>query len=344
MLILAACGTLEEDAMPTLSTAATNVSGLSVVNPLGVPSSSRLVLHDIGSPHAKSQWRTLKVVDSGVLVLKNNRSSPLRLTLNMTRSDLFKLPGGEKTLTLKPGQSYRLTVRFAPSRTLAKGTYSGALELSAGTQRTAFALAGLYMQRPEGGNEVYLAGLINGAFGYKINLGANAAGGLSSASPSSPRAGEEVRSPYWQAANTAQPVSVLQIAAFHTCCTSGIPFQLIYKGSSSPFASVRHGAPYGQTLFPRQSGSTTRLTQLATKTTRPFEIRVGGYSSDPRKGVGNGNLGVRFWPLRDAAGRRIANSFLVAHDYVQNGCGSTSKANCDYNDDVYILRNVRPAY
>jgi hypothetical protein len=53
---------------------------------------------------------------------------------------------------------------------------------------------------------------------------------------------------------------------------------------------------------------------------------------------------VRFWPLRDAAGRRIANSFLVAHDYVQNGCGSTSKANCDYNDDVYILRNVKPAY
>lgn len=336
--LLAACA---QQGGPALApTAAAPVRGLSIVNPLYVPAGNRLLLHDVGS--VSGSWKTLAASDSGSVVLKNSRSETLKLSVEVINSRLFKLPNGERTLTLKPGQSYKLLVRFAPSGPLAKGVYAGSLELSAGGQRTSFRLGALYMQRPEGGNEVPLAYLVNRTFEYTTNLGANRAGGLTSASPSSPRAGEEVRAPYWRAADGSQPILIVQIAAFHSCCKDRVPLQLFAKGSSSPFATTRHGANYGQTLFPRKDGS-SGLNMLKLETSSSFELRVDGYSSDPKRGVGRGNLGLRFWPLRNADGKKVPDRYLMAMDYVQGGCGSVSNANCDYNDNVYILKNVRPA-
>lgn len=351
--LLAACGLLAGDESAAPLTTQAGISGLSVSNPLGIPSSSRLLLHDIGSTSGNlcttpecdrtiQRWKDLKVVDTGTVLLKNTRSTSLTFSLRLGSPDV-RLPGGERSLTLKPGGSYTIAVQFAPSGTRSKGTYSSRLELRSGDGLSTLSLAGLYQQRPEGSREVYLAGIVNTAFGYKINLGTNTQGGLSSASPTSRPAGEEVRAPYWRAANASSSVSVTQIAAFHSCCAERVTLQLIPRGSSAPLASMRHGSSYGQTLFPRLDG-TTRLTQLAAKTSAIFEVRVAGYSSDPKKGLGRGNLGVRFWPLRDAAGNRVANTYLIAHDNVQKGCGTTSRANCDYNDDLYLIKNVTPSF
>jgi len=43
---------------------------------------------------------------------------------------------------------------------------------------------------------------------------------------------------------------------------------------------------------------------------------------------------VRFWPARDRAGNRIADSWLVSMDY--------SGINYDYNDNVYLVTNMKP--
>ena len=74
----------------------------------------------------------------------------------------------------------------------------------------------------------------------------------------------------------------------------------------------------------------------------PFEIRVAGYSTNPDKGDGNGNLGVRLWPLQNAAGKLVENTYIVAQDYVENGCGLSDTANCDYNDNLFVVSNITP--
>lgn len=346
--LLASCQ-LATDDVPRLETAAV-VSGLSVTNALGQPATNRLLLHDIGSTQSGvccgaslQSWKSLKVTDTGNVTLKNNGSSTLSLALKVANTSLFRLPKGERSLTLKPGQSYALSVQFVPSRSLPKGVYSSQLELRNGSQLTTFALAGAFMQYPEGGREIYLAQLVNSAFSYKINLGANKQGGLSSSSRSSAKAGEEVRSSYWRVADSSQPVTATQIAAFHSCCKDRTTFQIIPKGKTSAVATMYHAAAYGQTIYPRNENGST-YTSVTTRYTLPFELRVSGYSSDPSKGVGNGNLGLRFWPLRTSSGTVVANTYLLAMDYVQKGCGSTSNANCDYNDNVYILKNIKPSY
>jgi hypothetical protein len=45
---------------------------------------------------------------------------------------------------------------------------------------------------------------------------------------------------------------------------------------------------------------------------------------------------VRFWAARDRAGARIADSWIVSMDY--------SGINYDYNDNVYLLSNMKPEW
>ena len=72
----------------------------------------------------------------------------------------------------------------------------------------------------------------------------------------------------------------------------------------------------------------------------PFEIIIGAegdsYSTDTE-----GNLGVRLWPAK-RNGEAIANAYIIAEDYVQEGCGQ-GFANCDYQDNVFLITNVQPA-
>ncbi len=198
------------------------------------------------------------------------------------------------------------------------------------------------MRRPEGGREVYLGGVINEAFGYQTELGTNPQGGLTSSAPDSALVGEEVRAAYWQAANPGRPVVATQIAAFHSCCRIGDKFELLARGASSSFAGMRHEATDGQSLYPRLQGG-SGVASLEADANGAFEIRVAGYSTDPGKGKGNGNLGVRLWPLRDSAGQLVSNTYIVAQDFVENGCGTSDMANCDYNDNLYVMSNIEPA-
>ena len=171
-------------------------------------------------------WTDLVYRDTGTVRLQNAGGSALQLSLSIAESNLFVLPNGETTLSLPPGDSYDLTVQFAPEGFDDKAVYSGALSIQAGAKSASFRLAGIFMPKPEGGREVYLEGVVNQAFGYQTDLGANSQGGLTSAAPDSPLAGDEVRSAYWRAANAGQPVVATQIAAFHGCCRLGDRFEL----------------------------------------------------------------------------------------------------------------------
>ncbi len=358
---------------------ASGITGLKVTNALGLPYSDRLVLQKIRSTFIApcdpavepdcdpntNRWDGLTFPTTGTVDLQNTGSSALQLSLSFQNDNLFVFPNGENSLTLQPGQTYELEVEFNPQDAGVKGVYPAGLLIQSGGQSAGLELAGLFMLRPEGSREVYLGPLVKDLFGYQINLGTTASGKLPSPETDSPLAGDEVRSAYWEVADPAAPVTALQLAALHTCCQVAYSFELYEQGSSSPFAEMGPDRVYGQSIYPRQNGD---LTQLSANPAGAFEIRSAGYSSDPSKGTGRGRLGLRFWPLKDNSGNTIPNSYLVAQDFVRGGCPSSSStdpnapdsiyadggeagdlspqqgivANCDYNDNMYIIENVQP--
>jgi len=367
---------------------ADGITGLSMRNTVGFPFSDRLVLQKIvktsgnfcdpeTEPGCKDptidRWRGMQFPNTGVIELRNTGAVALQLNLSLGNQGLFVLPGGESTLSLQPGQSYDLQVQFAPSVTKGKGVYPSSLVVQSGGQSAGIELRGLFMHRPEGGGEVYFGFLVNDLFGYKTNLGTLPNGGLLSPAPNSNLAGEEVRSAYWEAADPGKPITALQLASFYPCCTgSSFPLFMNKQGSSAVLATMRPDSRYKQSILPRQRNG--GLTELTTNAAGAFRISVAGYSTDVRKGKGK-NLGVRLWPLRDRSGRAFPNTYLVAQDFVVEGCngfGTPPQAppeddppddppedppedddslspsqligsNCDYQDNLYIMANIKPA-
>ncbi len=363
---------------------ANGITGLNISNEsneLGEPYNDRLALQRINSTVAppcdpatnpdcdpnENRYEGIEFPTTGTVNLQNTGGSPLQLSLSFQNDNLFVFPNGESTLTLQPGQGYDLEVEFNPVNATGKGVYPAGLLIQSGGQSAGVQLAGLYMRAPEGGREVFLGPLANDLFGYDIDLGTTSQGKLQSPEIDSPLSGEEVRSALWEAANPGGSVNVLQLAALHTCCNRSYSFGLHEPGSSSPFAAMKPDPSYGQSIYPREGNS---LTQLSANPTGPFEIYSAGYSSDPGEGTGRGRLGVRFWPLKDRSGNLIANTYLIAQDFVRDGCQSSNPtnpdpttpdsgnvdvgdtdvlspqqgivANCDYNDNMYIIENVRP--
>ena len=346
---------------------ANGISGLNVSNALGLPYNDRMTLQKIQNTTGKfcdpatipncdptkDLWAGIQFPTTGTVNLRNTGSSTLQLSLSFQNDNLFVLPGGESTLTLQPGQSYQLKVEFSPKGLTKKGVYPAGLLITSGGQSAGLELAGLYMLKPEANHEVYFAPLVNKLFGYTTKLGEISNGGLQSPAPDSALAGEEVRSAYWEAANPGSPVTALQIAAFYPCCGgSAFPLQLVSRGSSSPFATMRPAGTSTQSIYPRQQNG--NLTQLSANASGPFEVRSANYSSNPVNGVGR-NLGVRFWPLRDRSGNLVADTYIVAQDFVAPGCKGFGApdtptngnpagigSNCDYQDNLYIMGNIRP--
>lgn len=364
---------------------ANGIAGLTVRNPTGLPYPDRLILQKIQSTTGgntcdptdlacnPNRWEGIQFPTTGQVTLQNNSTAALQLSLSIQNDNLFVI-NGPTTLTLQPGASYNVGLTFSPQGFESKGVYPAGLVVQSGGQSAGIELRGLYLIRPEGSREVFLAGMVNDLFGYNINLGANRNGGITNPEANSSLAGEEIRSDYWQAANPASPVTVVQLAAFQTCCNPGRgdrTFQLVPRGSSSATATMVYTNVWSQSVFPvPENGEAGELTQLSATPTGAFDVRSAGFSSNPDLGRGNGRLGVRFWPLKDRSGNAVENSYIVAQDFVQLGCpGSTPNpnpdddtnlmvptqapvppeepsgpaSNCDYNDNLYLIMNVQPA-
>ena len=318
-----------------------------------------------------NRFEGIQFPTTGTVNLQNTGSSTLQLSLSFQNDNLFVFPNGESTLTLSPGQTYELEVEFNPTGFDGKGVYPAGLLIQSGTQSAGLQLAGLYMLKPQGSREVQLGPLVTELFGYKINLGTTSTGKLETSEANSPLAGDEVRSATWEAADSGSPVTALQIAAFHDCCRRSYSFELHNPGSSSAFASMDPVSIYGQSIYPRESKNGS-LTELSANPSGPFEIYSAGYSSNPKRNSG-GRLGLRFWPLKDRSGNTVPNTYLVAQDFVLSACSAEGPtdpnapdgdsilggdsdigyeglspaqtaiiANCDYQDNVYIIRNVKP--
>jgi len=311
---------------------------INVTNLDAVPFADRMAFSRIGSlasPPANG------VHDRATLRISNTGSGSLSVS-SLTLSGPWQLVSPPALpATVAPGGQLDVTVRFvAETGSVSTGSLTIGSNDAANPSQVV-QLAGWWQSLSENGQEPTLPVMINSVFGYKtaiLNAGQalNRQGRVETA-------GEEVLSAYWLRADTTKPVSVYQLAAFHNQGSTASIFWH-QRGSTSASSIFTHAGTDGQTLLPRLNGSTTVLAAGSFTPSTSFGLRIDGEWSDDTKNDQSTDRSngcpspcghhVRFWPARDRAGARIADTWIVAMDY--------AGINYDYNDNVYLVSNIKP--
>jgi len=307
----------------------------------GAPFPDRMVFSRIGSlasPPANG------VHDRATIRISNTGAGPLTVSGMTLSSTAWTLSGSPAMpATIAPGGQVDVTVRFVAE---SGSTYSGTLTIDsddASTPRKAIQLAGWWQRVSEGGTEPSLRTILNSVFGYKTTLlysgqVLNKAGHVETA-------GEEVLSPYWSRVDSTKPVSVRQLAAFHTQGNTASIYWFA-RGSTTTTRIFTHAGVDGQTFLPHLNGSTTSFAAGSFSPSGVFGFKIDSEWSDDAKNSQTADLNngckapcghhMRFWPARDRAGNPIAGTWLVVMDY--------SGINYDYNDNVYLVSNMKPEW
>ena len=288
-------------------------------------------------PEDQPQWDNLEFQDTATLQLANTSpEEPLRLTgLSLVPGAPFTLQRPQLPLEIAPGDTFDLTVTFT-EETGEKGVRRGSLSVVSSGGTAEVQLAGVFMEVPEGDDEVTLQQIVD-AFGYTTDIGADENGRLSEV-PSDAPTGDEVRASFWERADPSRPVYVRQLAAYHGCCDEENFIELRAQNGDL-IGEFFHAERYAQSVLPLFSGETGPA-EMTLQPTSAFEIIVGA-PGDSYSTNTEGNLGVRLWPVKNRTGEIVSSAYIIAEDYVQNGCGEGS-ANCDYQDNVFLITNVQP--
>jgi fibronectin type 3 domain-containing protein len=355
-----AAGNVTTTAVTNFSVVSAGLSqaAITVENADGAPFADRLVMNRIQNPETGTTCKaalvdgvctagfiTANVVhDTGTLVVRNTGTEALNVT-DLAVTGPFNLVNPPTLPALVPaGGSISVQVRFnATTIGTSGGLWSGTLTVSSDdvTHPTVpVELAGFWQSVSEGGQEPDVAELAK-LFGYTSAI--TAAGvalnqhGLVHAS------GDEVLSPYWLRADSSQPVTVRQLAAFHTQGNTATFFWHA-KGSNSTTSLITHAGAEGQSILPHRNGSTTVTASGTFAPSTAFGIKIDPEWSDPSKNDGSVDIAagctgpcghhVRAWAVRDRSGAIVPNTWLVGMDY--------SGINYDYNDNLYLVGNMKP--
>jgi hypothetical protein len=306
----------------------------------GVPSNSRLVFSRIGtlaSPPATYEH------DRSTLRIKNTGTGPLQLTgLPITGPWRLAAPVA-LPMTIPAGGQLDVTLIFIAE---SGSVWSGTLTVQSDDPTAGgipVQLAGWWQTVPEGGVEPSVAQLINGVFGYRTTI--TGAGQQLNQAGLVAAVGDEVLSPYWRRADATKPASVTQLDAFHSQGASATIYWYA-KNTTARTSILTVAGTDAQTVLPRLWNSSTGVaTATFTPNSTSFGFNVDGTEwSDPTLNnqsadQSNGCPGpcghhVRFWPVKDASGAVVPNTWLMAMDY--------AGINYDYNDNLYLISNVTP--
>lgn len=284
------------------------------------------------------------------------------------RGEDFKYTG-DSTFTIAPGQSRNIPIQFLPKRDAklsrndspthtSNGENYASLTISSNDpdQRTTRVnLAGLNATNVTGDFEPSLAEVVR-SFGWTTDVGSedNLIG------VSRTLFGDEVYSPYWMRANTSKPVELFQVAGYSSPSDEahdGVAFQAkAGTGGKSGFLYALAGRLQDDNLpgsNDRSGGENQKLLPKilvngvnTTPTSRnvdfipnsPFALKRGdGFTDDNL----NGSAKTRAWriyPLINANGSTVSNTWIATCDI-----GTNVGRNGDYQDDVYLFKNVKPA-
>jgi fibronectin type 3 domain-containing protein/regulation of enolase protein 1 (concanavalin A-like superfamily) len=309
-------------------------------NLTGTPFADRLVFSRIQNPNTDFPNY---VHDRSTLRIRNTGSSALTInSLNFAGPfvlhNTVSLPA-----TINAGGFLDVQVRFtATSGNLNTGTLTISSD-DADEPSTVVQLAGYFQTHsevtPSGVPVEPLLPALVQLFGYNMNVGTVSqifGGGLLA------KVGQETLSSYWQRAEAGVPVSVLQLAAYHQQqYTATIRWH--YEGSPNNLNTIAtHHFLDGQTIFPRKSGQTTLTTGSFNPNNNFFGFKVDGEYSDntlnfQQQPGGNYGHHIRWYQVRDQAGKPIPDTWLMCVDY-----GASEYRNFDYQDNLYLVHNIRP--
>ena len=305
-----------------------------------------------------SQSQPVKYTDRSKLRIHNDGTNPLVITrLSTTNTSNFRLNGVPSgTFSIAPKSYREVEVQFITTGGETRRIVTESLVLQSNADNASSVRAtftGAYMKDIEGGSEINVQQVIE-AFGLKTKLGVDDNGNLqvrpSSYYPSESRVnsgleGDLILAGLFEQANLSQPVQMVQLAAFHG--PGGSPSELRNSSSLNIVGGMKynHGNQYHQTLLPRITDTSSEPAGDYTSSTgQVFQILLAGYRStggtyeNTRK---DEILAVRTYKVVDRSGRVVPNEYIVAMDYVGNGCGAGNN-NCDWNDNVAYITNVRP--
>ena len=348
------------------------VGNLTMQNMDGLPALGRMVFSRIGTLAAPPPNA---VHDRAVLRLANVGSGPISVTGVPLTGAWTLLNPPAFPVSIAAGGTLDLTVLFTAEQT---GMNSGALSVqtsNAAQGPLSVALAGYAF--PTRTAEPTLAQILS-LFGYSTNPGfldklSKTQGG------STARAGDETVSAYWVQADPAQPVSVRQMAAFHTYDPASGRKSTLFWHRETDKASIQaseaagtqstlmqflfaHDASDAQTLLPRTDGAAAGtasgpaqgvfnpggaafgLTVDYFAGNAGLEVGSAGESSDPDLTAHAGDLANGG---AEPCGHHVrfwpvvgADGQIVPFAYV---CGVDYNANnYDFQDAVYLVSNVKP--
>ncbi|WP_218566277.1 malectin domain-containing carbohydrate-binding protein [Vallicoccus soli] len=353
-------GNIATSATTTFSvvTAAPSTANVVLENVDGVPFADRLVMNRIQNPETGKRCRDTAACDpvTGPFFPVNGVHDVATLRIRNTGTDALNVTGLAVTgpfalvdpqaapALVAAGASLDVPVRFtATAAGSAAGLWTGSLTVTTDDvdePSLPVELAGFWQSQSEGGQEPDLTEITR-LFGYRTAI--TSAGQSINQQGLVTAVGDEVLSPYWVRTSATAPVTVRQLAAFHTQGnTATIGWHA--KGSSSVTNVVTHAGVDGQSVLPHRNGSTTQYASGTFSPAGAFGLRIDSEWSDPARNnsavdVENGCVGtcghhMRFWPVRDRAGAVVPGSWIVAMDY--------SGINYDYQDNVYLVTGMRP--
>ena len=353
---------------------------LGLTNLDGVPSTTQMVFNRTQINHQSPDPAGFAdiVHDTGTLQITNTGNQTLNITgLSLSDSTNWQivspstLPSASSPLSVAAGGTVNVTVRFIaqtnPPHTDnqtndtttanglnpvdAGGVWSGTLNISsndAARPVRTVNLAGYWQAQSESENEPGLQTIVNKLFGYTTTIANSALVQYPNNGSQPVYYGEEQPSALWDAADPSLPVSVRQLAAFHgqvdtsnpTSQTSA-PIYWYPQGGSNNLLFSHHTAE-SQSVLPTDSSSLTNPAQATFSPTGAFGLVLDGEDSNDARNTadiaaGRSGHAVRFFPVRDSSGNVVPNSWLVVMDYENSNFD-----NSDFQDNVYLVTNMRP--
>lgn len=331
-------------------------ASLAVTNLDILPGVERMIFNKIGIPNSTFPNY---VKDHGLLQLKNTGSTALSLS-GLSFSGPFKLVGTLPS-SIPAGKSVTLNIQFTAnsvpktdhnetsgfSATNRGGAWIGSMTFK--TNDPAHAtykeeLAGWYQVDSEKNEEPNLQTMVNLINNFKINIAPANTVLLTEGSTTAKYYGEEIKSAYWTTNNAAKPVTIRQLGAWHTeGDTSTADW---YKKSDKVVRNVfTTDGLAGQSFLPYLKGQkgTPAFGTFSPGAGTVFGFHLTNEYSDDnlnKRKTGGGHH-IRFYPLRDHNGALVPNTYLMTMDYSLVGPNTTQ--NYDFQDNVYILTNIKPA-
>jgi hypothetical protein len=321
-----------------------------------LPGVERMIFNRISNPNPDIPNY---VKDRGQLALSNKGDQLLRIT-SIKITGPFRILGIAPK-SIAPGKTVNLTIqftanvgpRFVSNQTsgfdnqIRGGAHIGSMVITTNDPNMPTwteGMAGWWQLQSEKNEEPGLQTLINLISDYKTTLAPPKTTLLTEPDDAAQYYGEEVISAYWQVANSAVLPGVRQLATFHT---QGNPvFTNWYdKANGSAKQLFIADGVAGQSFLPYKQGQKgVAAFSKFSPGSATFGFKIDNEWSDDKKNTKRptgGGHHIRFYPARDHLGNALDNTYFMIMDYSEVTLGTTQ--NYDFQDNVYLISNVKPA-